>query len=242
MPQGKPSESPELFLTTRWSLVLPAAVGNAAAMAGLCQAYWKPVYGLFRWWGHTPAESEDLTQEFFHRLLQKEWLAPLKEEGGKFRAFLFTLLKRFRADEYARQTAIKRGGQVHTISMDAPTGERSVKKLESGLCSPDLAFDRLWAMELLDRAMLRLESEILSSPKARLWPRMKPLLAAEAEQGECQAIARDVGLTSNNISVTLLRWRKRIRELVMEEIHSTVSDDQLADEEFSNLLDSLRPH
>lgn len=243
VPRGKQqTDSAGLFLTTRWSVVLPAADGNAAALAGLCQAYWTPVYGLFRWWGHSPEESEDFTQEFFRRLLEKEWLASVEEEGGKFRAFLFTLLKRFRADEFSRHSAIKRGGQSLTISIDAPAGEASVRKLESTICSPDLAFDRLWAMELLDRAMLRLEAEILSSPKARLWPMMKSLLSAEPEQGECQTIAREVGLTSNNISVTLLRWRKRMRELVMDEIHHTVSEDQLAEEEFANLLDSLRNH
>lgn len=228
------------FLTTRWSVVLPAAKGEGVALAGLCQAYWTPVYGLFRWWGHSPVESEDLTQEFFHRLLEKGWLAPLEREGGRFRSFLFTLLKRFRADEYDRATAAKRGGGFSSISIDAPAGEIIANRLEAGIVSPDEAFDRLWALELLGRAMARLEGEILTSPKARLWPRMKPLLSSEPEQGECQEIAKDLGLTSNNISVTLLRWRRRVRELVLEEIHATVSDDTLAEEEFQNMIVALR--
>ncbi len=237
--QHQPADT-KSFLTTRWSLVLPAAKGEEAALAGLCQAYWTPVYGLFRWWGHSPEESEDLTQEFFHRLLEKDWLSSLEREGGKFRAFLFTLLKRFRADEYDRATAAKRGGKSTMISIDAPAGEITVRKIDSKVSTPDEVFDRLWAMELLDRALRRLESEVLTSPKARLWPMMKPLLSSEPEQGECQMIAREAGLTSNNISVTLLRWRARMRELVMDEIQTTVMNEHQAGEEFANLLHALR--
>ena len=139
---------------------------------------------MFRWWGHSPEESEDLTQEFFHRLLEKGWLSSLEREGGNFRSFLFTLLKRFRADEYDRATAAKRGGKSTMISIDAPAGEITARKIDSKVSTPDEVFDRLWAMELLDRALRRLESEILTSPKARLWPMMKALLSSEPEQGE----------------------------------------------------------
>jgi RNA polymerase sigma factor (sigma-70 family) len=228
------------FLTTRWSLVLQAAKGEESALAGLCQAYWTPVYGLFRWWGHSPEESEDLTQEFFHRLLEKQWLSRLEQEGGKFRAYLFTLLKRFRADEYDRTTAAKRGGKASLLSIDAPAGEKIVQRIRSGVSSPAEVFDRLWAMELLERAIQRLESEVLASPKATLWTAMKPLLSTEPEQGECREIARSAGLTSNHISVTLLRWRARLRELVLMEIRTTVLADEQANEEFANLLAALR--
>jgi len=232
------------FVTTRWSIILPAAHGCGAAresaLESLCQTYWSPVYGLFRWWGHSPEDSRDLTQEFFGKLLERDWLRPIDQEGGKFRSYLFTLARRFRADEYDKATAAKRGGGLTKLSFDWGPGEEAARKIPALIGSPAEAFDRLWGLTVIGKALGRLEAECRASGKATLWPRLKPLLSAEPEHGECQTIAREAGLTSNHISVTLLRWRRRLRELVMDEVRDTVTDDSQTRDEFENLLAALR--
>src|SRR5436853_1307468 len=70
-----PSGSPQ-FQTTQWGLVLSAANtgdGQAVALEQLCRVYWYPIYAYVRWRGHAPPDAQDLTQEFFARLLEKHW-------------------------------------------------------------------------------------------------------------------------------------------------------------------------
>ncbi len=225
-------------------MVLTAARGEEGrrrdALAALCRAYWKPVYAYARRRGHDLEDSRDLTQEFFHRLLEKDWLASLRQEGGKFRTFLLTLAQRFMADQYDRRTALKRGGGVRDISFDWDEGESVANRIASTEESPEAAFDRLWAMQIITRAVSRLREEMAAGGKAVLWPHLEPLLSTEPTQGECARIGAATGLTANYVSVMLHRWRRRVRALVLEEIQDTVTNPAAAKEEFQNLIDALR--
>ena len=115
------------FHTTRWSVVL-GAQGKASrdafeSLEALCGQYWLPLYAYVRRRGFTPPEAEDLTQEFFARLLEKEWLAAARRECGRFRSFLLMALQRFLANEWDRSQALKRGGRCEVISLDAGIAE-----------------------------------------------------------------------------------------------------------------------
>src|SRR5690349_14042042 len=157
------------FVTTHWSAVMRAGQpGSAAqdALGELCQTYWYPLYGFIRHQGRAPHEAEDLTQEFFARLLEKNYVADARQEKGKFRTFLLTALKRFLANEWDRQHAQKRGGFQTTIAIDQALAEsRFNVELAHGL-QPDLLFERQWAMALLDRVMAQLQAEYLNSGRA----------------------------------------------------------------------------
>jgi DNA-directed RNA polymerase specialized sigma24 family protein len=103
------------FAATRWTMVLAAAGGEvspdaAEAMAELCRIYWYPLYAYVRRRGYETHEAEDLTQEFFLRVLAKNYLAGVDREKGKFRAFLLASLKHFLANEWDRSQTQKRGG------------------------------------------------------------------------------------------------------------------------------------
>src|SRR5262245_60436820 len=90
------------FQTTHWTVVLNAgkadSAGSDAALTKLCQAYWNPIYSYMRRRGRTPEDAKDLTQEFFLRLMEKEYLKDLDRETGRFRSFLLVVLKRFLAN------------------------------------------------------------------------------------------------------------------------------------------------
>jgi DNA-directed RNA polymerase specialized sigma24 family protein len=106
-PESTPnlSSGNEWFRTTHWSVVLGAGEESAeeqAALSRLCNAYWFPLYSYVRRTGQSPEHAQDLTQAFFARLLEKDYLKATAPEKGKFRSFLLMALKRFLANEWDR--------------------------------------------------------------------------------------------------------------------------------------------
>src|SRR5215831_11110236 len=85
------------FVTTRWTIVLNAgrtdSTQAASALEKLCQTYWYPLYAFIRRQGHSPEDAQDLTQEFFARLIAKNYLGDVDRSKGKFRSFLLASLK-----------------------------------------------------------------------------------------------------------------------------------------------------
>src|SRR5712675_2807802 len=123
-PPGAESGSADAwFKTTHWSSVLHAADSNdpaaEASLSRLCQTYWYPLYYYIRRLGHSPHDAQDLTQEFLARLVRKDYLKGVKQEGAKFRTFLLVALKRFLANEWDRANRLKRGGGQTVGSIDA---------------------------------------------------------------------------------------------------------------------------
>src|SRR5438105_3585900 len=85
------------FTTTHWSTVLSAGHGStdtaAEALEKLCCAYWYPLYVFIRRRGYEAHAAQDLTQGFFARLLEKNYLQGLDRTKGKFRSFLLAALE-----------------------------------------------------------------------------------------------------------------------------------------------------
>jgi hypothetical protein len=101
------SHAPDLFLTTRWSLVLKARSDHASealrALDDLCSAYWYPVYAFIRRTCTSPEDAEDLTQTYFAALLERGYLDRASQDKGKLRAFLLADVKLFLSNERGRQ-------------------------------------------------------------------------------------------------------------------------------------------
>ena len=158
MPGDQPSSTGGIFPHTRWSMVLAARDSmkrdNPEALEELCRIYWRPVYLFIRSRGKSPVEAEDLTQDFFHRLLSGKYLKGVEgPEKGRLRSFLCVVLKRFLADEHDRRMTQKRGGNWRAIPIDAQSAESQLESALAKAPSPDLLFDRQWALDLLDQAL-----------------------------------------------------------------------------------------
>src|SRR3974390_3496494 len=151
-PAGLPGNSH--FLTTHWSVVLNAQQDDTRlaerALAELCRCYWYPLYSFVRRQGRSPEDAEDLTQEFFAQLLEKNYLASVQREKGKFRSFLLMALKRFLAKQWQKNQAQKRGGEFSLVSFDGGLAESRYGSEPTHGLSPDLAFERHWASVLLE--------------------------------------------------------------------------------------------
>src|SRR5512140_2591493 len=153
VPESLPAPSAGQFTATHWSVVLAAAKTPSTladdALENLCRTYWQPLYIYVRRQGLPPAEAEDLTQEFFARLVQKRFLADVHPLKGRFRCFLLAALKHFLANEWDRARADKRGGKQTFVSLDTETEKGSLVECIAGSASED-AFDREWALAVLD--------------------------------------------------------------------------------------------
>ena len=228
------------FHTTRWSVVLSAQGDTThaeTALAKLCTIYWYPLYAFVRRQGHGPHDAQDLTQEFFARLLAKGWLADVARERGKFRSWLLASGKHFLANEWDRAKAIKRGGGAAAISLDALTAEQRYALEPADTASAEKLYDRCWALALLDRALARLRAEFEAADKARLFEELKVAIIDGA--APCGEIAARLGLSESTVKSAAHRLRLRYRELVRGEIADTVPLSGEIDEELANLFAAL---
>ena len=226
------------FAATRWTVVLAARRETSpqarVALEELCRQYWYPLYAYVRRSGYESHEAEDLTQEFFVRLLAKNYLAEVDPEKGKFRSFLLASLKHFLANEWDKARAQKRGGGRTFVSLDAETRYRQEPVDE---LTADKLLDRQWALALLEQVLGRLEAE--TDPKQ--FAALKPFLTAEKEAIPYANVAGQLETSEGAVKVVVHRLRQRYRKLLREEIAHTVASPAEVDEEIRHLFAAFRP-
>jgi RNA polymerase sigma-70 factor (ECF subfamily) len=212
---------------------------SAAALETLCRTYWYPLYAYVRRQGHSPPDAQDLTQEFFARLLQKDYLKAAAREKGRFRTFLIVALKRFLANEWDRVRAQKRGGGQPLLSLDTELAEQRYRIEPAEQATADKIYERRWALTLLDRTLARLREEFAATGRARDFDRLKVCLTAERGEISYAEIAAALGLSEGAARVAVHRLRKRFREVFREEIAHTVSGPEDIEEEVRYLMGVL---
>jgi RNA polymerase sigma-70 factor (ECF subfamily) len=215
------------FTSTHWSIVLMAGQNASApgqeALEKLCRTYWYPLYAYVRRQGHGVADAQDLTQEFFARLLSKNFLANVTPEKGKFRSFLLAAMKHFLANEWDRVRAEKRGGKQTFISLDETHAEDRYALEPADISSPESLFEKRWAWTILDRAWQRLKEENADEGKKELFSELKVFLSREASQGAYGAVASRLKMSAGAVAVAVHRLRQRYAQLLRVEIGQTVS-------------------
>jgi RNA polymerase sigma-70 factor (ECF subfamily) len=232
-----------IFATTHWTVVLAAGRGGSGqaetALEELCRTYWYPLYAYVRRHGHSREDAEDLTQGFFARLLEKNYLEGVTSEKGKFRAFLLVALKRFLANEWDRANRLKRGGGQTLLSLDWEDAETRYQINPADNLSPDKLYDRAWALIVLERVITRLRDESGSDGKGALYEQLKSFLMMGTSEIPYACAAADLKMTEGAVRVAVHRLRKRYRELLREEIAQTLANPAHADEEMQALFSAL---
>jgi len=228
------------FATTHWSVVIAAGRRQTpesdTALASLCEIYWYPLYVYVRRQGQQPAEAQDLTQEFFARVLEKHYLKAADRERGRFRTFLLTALKRFLQNERKRAAAQKRGGGRPTLSIDFESGEERFQRELSDDWTPERVYERRWALTLLDHVLNQLERDYTGKGKGPLFERLRVFITATTTAPSYEELAAEMGMTTGSIRVAVHRLRQRYRDLLRAEIANTVSSEDEVDEELDHLL------
>ncbi len=232
------------FTTTHWSAVLEAGKGDSpaasAALEELCRTYWYPLYAFVRRQGHSPEEAEDLTQGFFERLLEKDYVKLADPERGKFRSFLLFALKNYLTNEWARSTRQKRAGGHPLISLDQAGAEHRYQSETVDQESPEKLFEKHWAVTLLQQVLARLQQEQMEAGRERFFEEVKGWLWGDKGTMGYAQLAGQLGLTEPALKAAVHRLRLRYRELLREEIGRTVATPLEVQEELEGLMAALR--
>ena len=231
------------FATTHWTLVLEAGrAGSSNALQALellCAAYWYPLYAYVRRQGHGPHDAQDLVQQFFAGLLERNDLRLADRNRGRFRTFLLTSLQHFLINEWRKANREKRGGGRLVVSLDAQKTETRFLAEPADERSPDKAFERRWAIVVLDRVLEQLQAELVAVGRGRVFEELKPCLTGEDQERSYADIGQRLDLTEGNVKVLVHRLRHRYRELLRKEISLTVEDPAGIDEEIRDLIAAL---
>lgn len=231
------------FASTRWTHVLAAAnpehPETQEALSTLCRTYWSPLYSYVRRHGHDPADAEDLTQGFFARLLRLESLAQVNRERGRFRAFLLASLKHYLADERDRERAAKRGaGLIESLNADDAETRYQREPVDTAM-TPDQAFDRAWALALLDRVTATLQQDYVNMGQRELFEALSFCLTGSRSDAPYAELSARLGMNEPAIRVAVHRMRKRYREILREEIARTVETEDEVEEELRYLRQAI---
>lgn len=209
------------------------------ALASLCQTYWYPLYAFVRRKGHSPADAQDLTQEFFTRLLEKNIAGKADRSRGKFRSFLLASLNHFLAKEWRSAGTSKRGGGRVALSLDLAAGENRYSLEPTHELTAEKIYQRRWALTLLEKTLAKLRDEFAASGKLELFDHMKPYLGGDESTVPYREIAVELEKTEGAVKVAVHRLRQRCRELLRAEIAETVSDPKEVDEELRDLFEAV---
>jgi RNA polymerase sigma-70 factor (ECF subfamily) len=229
--------------TTQWSQVLAAQEGTGAearrALESLCQTYWQPLYAFIRHLGSDPDEASDLTQAYFAELLEKDFLAAVDAEKGRFRSFLYTSVRNFLHHQRDRSRALKRGGGTMTLSLDMKSAEESYAVQPREEMTPEDVFEHRWAMTLLARAMDRLRGESRMSGGERQFERLRPYLTGGHPKVPYRQAAEALKMSEGAVKVAVHRLRKRFGRCLRSELAETVADPADVDAELRHMLSVL---
>ncbi len=241
-PEGG-APSPRRFSTTRWSLVLAVRQGGAPeareALSTLCTLYWYPLYAFIRRQGYGPEDAHDRVQGFFTQLLERNQLAVPDPQRGRFRSWLLAALKHYLSNERDRENALKRGGGQTLLSIECGDAEGRFTLEPVEALTPERAYERRWALTLLEHVLTLLRDECHRAGKGALFDSLKGTLTGDAREASYQEVSASLGLSPGAVKVAAHRLRARYRELLRGEIAQTVERAEDVDDELRLLLAAL---
>jgi RNA polymerase sigma-70 factor (ECF subfamily) len=236
-------QSPK-FATTHWSVVLLA--GGARdnpkvqdALSRLCSTYWYPLYVFIRRHGHTADEAEELTQEFFARILEQDILGSVDRRRGKFRTFLLSCCQHFLANQRDFSRAEKRGGGRLTLSLDFPCAEQRYRAEPTLHDTAEKLFEGRWALTLLEQTLTQLQREYQADGNDACFDLLKSVLTGGKDTLTYSQIGATLGMKVDAVRKAAQRLRQRYRELLRQNIADTVDATDRVDDEIRDLFAAL---
>ncbi len=229
-----------VFVTTHWSVVLDAARSDTtraqAALEQLCQVYWYPLYAYVRRRGHRAEDAKDLTQAFFARLLERNWVGDADRQRGRFRTFLLTAMSRFLSDEWDKVRAVKRGGRVAHVPVQLDTAETRYGHEPADTVTPEQCYERRWALTLLETVLQRLQAEYEAEGNGDLFGKLAPCIVGGREAQPYAQLGAELKMNEGAVKVAVHRLRKRYRHLLRAEIARTTATPEEVDDELRHLF------
>ena len=210
-----------------------------AALATLCETYWYPLYAYVRRRGAAPDDARDLTQGFLTSLLERRDFENLRQERGRFRAFLLASLQHFLANDAARRRTQKRGGGVLLLPLDYDEAEGRYRFEPLEPVTPETLYERRWALAVIDRVLAHLRQEWEATARGAEFDQLKACLLGQAPAGGYAAIAERLATTESAVKAAVHRLRRKFQTELRSDIATTVSDAADVDDEIRYLLRAL---
>jgi RNA polymerase sigma-70 factor (ECF subfamily) len=244
MPADSTTNTPQggVFVTTHWSVVLTAGRTDTSrahdALARLCRTYWRPLYAYVRRRGYSAHDAEDLTQAFFARLLERNDVAMVNPDRGRFRSYLLAAMNHFLSDEWDKARAQKRGGG-RVIEMDPAVAEVIHAQQTDDALTPEKLFDQRWAITVLEEVHQRLRREHEREGRGGQFEALRFSLMGERSAVPYSELASTLGLSEGAVKVAVHRLRQRYRVLLRELIAETVATTDEVEDELRYLMQAL---
>lgn len=228
-------------MTTRWTLMGGPEQGSRreAEWEHFCGVYWYPVYAFIRRRGKAPEDASDLTQAFFAKLIEQDWLAQVERRESRFSTLLITILKNFLIKQHHREVAQKRGGGEMPLSLDLAQAESWFGAEPTTQETPETLFEKRWAHAVMEAALARLRDECEATGKATMFAALGPFLSREPAPGDYEAAGEKLGIASRSVAVAVYRLRADYRAMVREEVAAGLLDGKLVAEEMQALASAL---
>lgn len=231
------------FEDTPWSLILRAKDANPDALRDaleqLCRSYWSPLYTFVRVRGRSPEDAQDIVQGFFEQQIGKDFLHSLDPGRGHFRSYLLSAMTNFMVNEHAKSTRQKRGSGQHLIPIDTIAGERAVSSLTTAPITPERAFEKEWALSLIERTMERLRAYYQTAGSIEQYEALQPFISVDALRPSYAQLGEQLSLTESAVKSALFRLRGRYRDALRDEVRRVINDpadEHSADEEIRYLM------
>src|SRR5205085_8457356 len=217
------------FRTTHWSVLLKAADEEESeekrfALERLCRSYWYPLYSFVRRRGYGHHVAQDLTQGFFERFLEKNYIADVSADKGRFRTFLLSSLQHFLTNEWDRSQAQKRGGGYKLVSLDEHEADERFQFEPRDEVTPELAFERQWIQALLETVLSRLRRECNDGGHEGRFEHFKIFLVEDKGAVSFSEMAAQLGMTEPAVKGIVHRMRQHYRKLFRKEVTNTVTN------------------
>ena len=240
---------PRGFATTRWSLILSAANSEGGeqkareALEELCRTYWRPIFSFVCRRGYSIEDAQDLTQDFFVKILERGWLQHADADRGRFRSLLLRSLENFLINAAEKTHTRKRGGEVEFISWDdwmaeAPS-QLSISADVLDSLPPERLFDLRWAVTVVEHALRRLREECETKGRRRLFHALSCYLTAERDEVSYANLSAALGIAESAVKKQLHNMRQRYRSLLRDEVAHTVADPADVEDEIRHLCATL---
>lgn len=210
-----------------------------AAWEHLCRTYWYPVYAFIRRRGESAEDASDLTQAFFAKLIEQDWLAQVERREARFSTLLVTVLKNFLIKQHRREVAQKRGGGESPVPLDLAQAESWFGAEPSTAETPETLFEKRWAHAVMEAALIRLREECESTGKAKVFATLSPFLSRDPSAGDYETAGEKMGIAARSVAVAVHRLRADYRAMVREEVAAGLRDDSMVKEEMLALAAAL---
>ncbi len=229
------------FVTTHWSLVLSVREGGAAgeaALEELCREYWPPLFVYARRDGLSLHDAQDAVQGFIGNLLARRDLHGVGPELGRFRGFLLASFRNHLVSRVRAETRVKRGGGVLMVSLQDEEALGWLEREMTDGMTPERAYDRAWARQVMRCALERLAGEHRTPQQARLFEALRPTLVDGGRVSGESDLAAGLKMSTGAIAVAATRLRRRYRVMIEDEVRRTLADPSDLETEMRSLWEA----